>query len=231
MRGVRLKRMKNPWLKIPAVDYEAHMASPDVAQLHVISSLFSEVLGELLPSSIAVLGCTTGNGFEHIDPTKIERVVGVDINQSYLEILRERFSKKIPCLELVETDISSADFKIEPVSLILAILVFEFVDVSSTLKNISKCLKPGGTLMAAIQVQNSDTSLVTQTEYASLKRLDPIVNLVSPIAFTDMCINAGLNFVKNRTIQLTNGKSLFVGFYQKVAEPINSANQKERAAD
>jgi SAM-dependent methyltransferase len=118
--------MKNPWLKIPATDYEAHMASPEVAQRHVISSLFSEVLGELLPASVAVLGCTTGNGFEHVDPTKTERVIGVDINQSYLEILRERFFKKIPGLELVEADISSDDFQIEPVSVIFAVLVFEW---------------------------------------------------------------------------------------------------------
>jgi SAM-dependent methyltransferase len=223
--------MKNPWLKIPAADYEAHMASPEVAQCHVISSLFSEVLRELLTSSVAVLGCTTGNGFENVDPTITERVVGVDINQSYLEILRERFLKKIPCLELVEADISSADFQIEPVSVIFAVLVFEFVDVLSTLKNISKCLKPGGTLVAAIQVQNSDTSPVTPTAYTSLRRLDPIINLISPIAFTDMCINAGLKCVRNRKIQLKNEKSLFVGFYQKVAEPINSADPKERAAD
>ena len=66
--GVKEQAMTNPWLTIPAEDYEAHMASPEVGQLQVLNQLFKMVLEEHRPESLAVLGCSTGNGFEHIDP-------------------------------------------------------------------------------------------------------------------------------------------------------------------
>jgi SAM-dependent methyltransferase len=223
--------MQNPWLKIPAADYEAHMASPNVDQLRVLSALFSEVLNEFLPTSVAVLGCATGNGFEHVKPSGIDRVVGVDINPAYLEILKDRFLTKIKCLELIEADISYPEFRIEPVSVIFAGLVFEFVNVSITLNNIVRCLKPGGVLVAALQKQKSDSSLVTPTIYGSLRSLASIANLVSPAVFSNICTNKGLLLLKNREVGLKSGKSLFVGFYQKGAEPTNPADPKGRAAD
>ena len=83
--------MPNPWLTISAEDYEAHMASPEVGQLQVLNQLFKVVLEEHRPESMAVLGCSTGNGFEHIDPSTTRRVVGIDINPSYLAVARKRF--------------------------------------------------------------------------------------------------------------------------------------------
>ena len=76
--------MKNPWLSIPIDDYEGHMGSPAVAQLQPLSELFAGVLASSRPKSLAVFGCAAGNGFEHIDPSITERVVGVDINPAYL---------------------------------------------------------------------------------------------------------------------------------------------------
>src|SRR4030042_5806407 len=63
---VRRNSMKNPWLQIPACDYEAHMALPEVAQTQAISKLMASALKEYAPASLAVMGCTTGNGFDHI---------------------------------------------------------------------------------------------------------------------------------------------------------------------
>jgi len=72
--------MTNPWHTIQAEDYEGHMASPDVGQLQVLNKLFKTVLEEQRPVSVAILGCSTGNGFEHIDTAITRRVVGIDIN-------------------------------------------------------------------------------------------------------------------------------------------------------
>ncbi len=60
--------MTHPWLRIPARDYEAHMAHPEVAQAQAIGRLFASALAEYAPKSLAVFVCTTGNGFEHMDP-------------------------------------------------------------------------------------------------------------------------------------------------------------------
>jgi hypothetical protein len=40
----------NPWLSIPAADYEAHMASPEVGQLPFLNAVFMETLTKLRPS-------------------------------------------------------------------------------------------------------------------------------------------------------------------------------------
>jgi ubiquinone/menaquinone biosynthesis C-methylase UbiE len=109
--------MKNPWLQIPASDYEAHMALPEVAQAQALSKLMASALVQYTPASLAVIGCTTGNGFEHINTAYTHRVVGIDINPAYLEILETRFGERIPGLELVEADVTARGFRIDPVSL------------------------------------------------------------------------------------------------------------------
>jgi hypothetical protein len=68
--------MTNPWLSNSAEEYEAHMASAEVGQHQVLSQLFKTVLEEHRPLSLATLGCSTGNGFEHIDPATTRWVVG-----------------------------------------------------------------------------------------------------------------------------------------------------------
>ena len=103
--------MKNPWLRIPASDYEAHMALPEVAQAQVLSNLMASALIEYTPMSLAVIGCSTGNGFEHINTARTRRVVGIDINPGYLKILETRFSDRIPRLELIHADIISISIR------------------------------------------------------------------------------------------------------------------------
>jgi SAM-dependent methyltransferase len=207
--------MTNPWLTIPAEDYEAHMASPEVGQLQVLSQLFKTVLEEQRPESLAVLGCSTGNGFEHIDPSTTRRVVGIDINPSYLGVARTRFLGSLPMLELLEQDFTSAAFAIHPVSLIFAALVFEYVGVGEAVRNISRSLTPGGFLVAALQLPSPASTPVTKTRFESLEALVPIMNLVSPEEFSLVCLENGLREVRQARIPLEQGKELCVGFYEK----------------
>jgi SAM-dependent methyltransferase len=80
----------NPWLTVPASDYEGHMTA--AGQLPALSAIFRGVYLEQRPRRVTVLGCATGNGFEHIDPAMTEEVIGVDINAAYLEVARKRFA-------------------------------------------------------------------------------------------------------------------------------------------
>ena len=211
--------MKNPWLQIPACDYEAHMTSPEVAQTQALSKLMSSALKEYTPESLAVIGCTTGNGFEHIDHSHTRRVVGVDINPAYIAILKERFAGKIPRLELIEADITAPSFKFNPVSMVFAALLFEYVNVEVALENITRCLTSGALLVAVLQLPSAESAAVTATRYKSLELLAPIMNLISPSEFSRVCSNFGLQQIKTNVIPLQKGKAFFVGFYRKDAEP------------
>jgi len=58
--------MTNPWLRIPAADYKGHMRSPNVAQQSFLAQSFKESLDKYNCSTIALLGCATGNGLEYL---------------------------------------------------------------------------------------------------------------------------------------------------------------------
>ena len=121
--------MNNPWLDISLSDYEAHMALPEVAQARLLADVFAAQLEIHKPGSLAVLGCAGGNGFERIKPDITRRVVGVELNGSYLQAVRVRFGNVFEELELIEGDIQSAAAAFAPVDLIYAALVLEYVEV------------------------------------------------------------------------------------------------------
>jgi SAM-dependent methyltransferase len=207
--------MKNPWLDIPLDDYEGHMSSADVGQLQTLNKLFKDAVQDLSPKSIAVVGCSGGNGFEHIDPSVTERVVGIDINSTYLSALHERYYSELPGLELKEQDFASPAFHIAPVEMVFAALVFEYVPLAEALGNVQRCLEPGGTLVAALQRPSASSSVVSKTPFRSLETLAPVMALVDPADFDRCCSALRLRQAKQETVALKQGKSLFVGHYRK----------------
>ena len=194
------------------------MALSEVAQAQALSNLMASALTTYTPLSLAVVGCATGNGFEHINAAHTKRVVGIDINPDYLKILENRLGGNIPHLELITADITAPDFSIDPVAMVFAGLVFEYVDVLLALRRIAQCLTAGGLLLAVLQKPSSESAPVTPTRYKSLERLSPIMNLVSPMAFSNACGSVGLQEMGSDTIPLKRGKAFFVGCYRKESE-------------
>ena len=74
----------NPWLRIPAPDYEAHMA--EIGQSAALRDIFLQAYADVRPRRLLVLGCTTGRDFEVVDPAVTEKSVGADVNREYLDI-------------------------------------------------------------------------------------------------------------------------------------------------
>jgi hypothetical protein len=69
------------------------MKSAEVQQLEVLSDLFADAVGFCRPDSVAILGVAGGNGLDRVDANITKRVVGLDINPSYLEAVRRRNSQ------------------------------------------------------------------------------------------------------------------------------------------
>lgn len=196
------------------------MALPEVSQAQALGKLLASALAEYAPESLAVFGCTTGNGFQHIDTAQTKRVVGVDINPEYLAILKNRFGIKIPCLQTIEADFTSSSFRIEPVSMVFAGLLFEYVSIRAALDSIERCMLPGAMLIAVLQLPSAESAPITATQYKSLELLTPLMRLVSPEEFMYACINIGLHEVKKEAVPLKMGKAFHVGYYRKEAEHI-----------
>jgi SAM-dependent methyltransferase len=204
----------NPWLSIPAADYEGHMGSPGVGQLQFLSRVFGELLAESDPASLAVLGCATGNGFAHVRPERVRRLVGLDINCEYIEVCRERYAARIPGLELVCADLAS--FELEPASmdLVHAALFLEYVDPAAVLEKASRWLRPRGLLSVVLQRPSAKSGTVSETGYTSLKILEPVINLVAPEDLAGLAGQYGFLEVRSKNVTLESGKSFFVGVYR-----------------
>jgi hypothetical protein len=67
----------SPWLDIPLADYEGHMALPQIAQARMLADELESAVRLHAPSSVAIIGCSGGNGFERLIGKTVERVAPI----------------------------------------------------------------------------------------------------------------------------------------------------------
>lgn len=168
----------NPWLEIPLADYEGHMAMPAIGQASMLADQLVALVARFHPSEVAVIGCAGGNGFDRLGT--LDRLVGVDINPRYIDLAASRHAGKVAGLELYVGDIQIERQMFRPVDLIYAALVFEYVDVAQSLRNLARHCKPGGVLVALLQLPHESKRAITPSPFTSLQRLLPSMKLVNP---------------------------------------------------
>lgn len=204
--------MNNPWLNIPISDYESHMALPTVDQSSMTADEFSRVLSQFTPESVAVIGCAGGNGFDAI-PASTRRVVGVDINPGYVARARERYEERLLNLEFHVADVQADPLAFDPVDLIFASLVFEYVSLAETLENLSRVCRPGGRLVALLQQPSETMTSLTPSPYRSIQSLSKLMRLIPPSEFTGHAESAGFALESGRIVTIRSGKSFAVQVY------------------
>jgi SAM-dependent methyltransferase len=202
--------MNNPWLDIPEADYVGHMSSPAVAQRPVLSRLLGETLQSVRPHALLVLGCSTGNGLEHVDPAVTSRVVVVDVNPEYLCRLRERFPNPMFTLDVRCGDLTDMELELEAYDMVHAALLFEYLEWSVLLPRVAVCLRPGGVLNVVLQVPSTSSPAVTPTPYTSLRKLESVFRFVEPTALVEAARRERLTLSSRRTEPLPAGKAFEV---------------------
>jgi SAM-dependent methyltransferase len=207
--------MDNPWLHIPAADYEGHMSSPHIAQQQFLAQTFKESIEKYDATSIALLGCATGNGLEYINQAVTRQVTVVDINPDYLEILRQRYGGRVKGLEVVETDLETCCLESSAYSLIFAGLIFEYVEARILLSKIANWLHSDGTMVVVLQLPAEGLPQVSESGYDSLKALAEVMHLVTPQVFRSEAQKARLQEVDSRIVTLESGKPFYVGTYTR----------------
>jgi SAM-dependent methyltransferase len=189
--------MRTPWLDIPLGDYEQHMALPQVGQARLLADQLDELLVAYRPSSVAIIGCAGGNGLDRVAGKGVERVVGVDINPLYVEAAARRYGSSVPGLELYAADIESTDRRFEPVDLIFAALLFEYVDPARVMSALRRHCRPRAVLATLVQLPHESMAVVSPSPYVSLQSLEPAMRLVSPASLRAQAEAAG--FVQEST--------------------------------
>jgi len=199
---------RNPWLSIPAADYLGHMDSPDVDQLSILAGILRGALERLRPESLLVLGCSTGNGFEHIDPAVTRRVTGIDINGEYLIQLRDRFPRPAFDLTLRAQDVARVAFPAEAFDVAHCALLFEYVDWRSLLPRLARALRGGGTLSLVVQRPSPTVPAVTPSAFRSLRRLEPLFAFVDPDEVVRAARPLGLGLRRRHAVDAKQRKAL-----------------------
>jgi hypothetical protein len=199
--------MGNAWLTIPLQDYERHMSLPSMGQAKMLADHLELSVKRTSPASVAILGCAGGNGLDRIGLGQVERVVAVDINPSYVEAVGARHASRLGCLDVVCGDVQAESLRFEPVDLIYAALIFEYVDVWSTFATLRRLCRAGGTVATLIQLVRADQDSVTPSGFRSLQALAPIMRLRTPDEMKQVAAAAGFHTSDSEIIELPSGKA------------------------
>jgi SAM-dependent methyltransferase len=205
--------MRSPWQEIPLEDYEAHMSLPSVGQAGMLADQLAQLIERHAPASVAVIGCAGGNGLERIDSTRVERVVAIDVNPEYVAAAELRHAGRLANLDCRCADVQSETLTFDPVELIYAALVFEYVDVAATLATLKRNLKPGGTAAVILQLRHSDQHVVSASPYKSLDKLIPALKLVEPDELRSYASAAGFTVGSSNRIDLPSGKQFWLQIF------------------
>lgn len=183
----------NPWLGVPASDYEAHMADAAVRQTPFLAGALAGALRRHAPAAVAIPGCATGNGFEHLAARdRRGPVAAIDLNLEYLRIAQARHAARLPELLLVRADAERLELAPGRFDLVHAALLFEYVDPDAVLARITRWLRPGGALSVVLQVESAAAPPVTPTAWTSLRSLGSILRPVPPARFAERARAHGL---------------------------------------
>jgi SAM-dependent methyltransferase len=198
--------MSNPWLDVTEADYDGHMGSPAVGQTPVLADILRTTLAAVRPRDLLLLGCTTGNGLEHVDPAVTALVTAVDINREFLARLAERFPAPPFALHTRCEDLATAAFAPETCDLVHAALVLEYFEWRPALPRLTRALRPGGVLSAVIQRPSTSTAAVAPSPFATIQKLAPLFRFIDPAELTDAAIRAGLSPAFRQTVPLPSAK-------------------------
>lgn len=206
--------MPNAWLSIPLDDYEGHMGCGGVQQLPVLSELFKNVLHRCQPESVAVLGIAGGNGLDQIDSAITKRVLGIDINQQYLDAVRRRFGQ-LSGLQLYRYDLASEDVPVLPAKLVHAALIFEHAGLGRALENSLSLVAPNGELSVVLQLPSDKEEGVTPTSYQSIAKLKDRFALVDVNHFCNLLAGKNFKLAWQERRQLRFGKAFWLGVFTR----------------
>ena len=162
------KNNQNLWVNFPHDTYVKHMGHENVRQIEMLSRIskgqFSLVAAVSAPV-IAILGITDGNGLCNVQKGYCKAIIGMDINEEYLNVCRERFGN-IPELELYRIDLMTekdhAAEILKSADLVTANLLIEHIHLDNFINIVSQLMKP----IISVTIQfNPDNQFVSHSGY------------------------------------------------------------------
>ena len=210
-----------------ASDYEAYMGPGGIDELAPLSTIFAKVYGARRPRRMVVLGVATGNGLEHVDLHLTGRIVGVDVNLSYLAVARQRLRRLGAALELHCADVERVELDAGRFDLVHAALLLEFVDARVVVPRVASALAPGGAFAVVLQLPGGPD--VRASGYPSVRALGDRMRLVPPEELRALAEAEGLAERRAFVVPLPTGRHYFIALYEKDGESRESWSEIARA--
>lgn len=198
--------MANPWEEISLSDYENHMKLDSVMQLQNMNQMMKGQFNAYPVSSVMILGIAGGNGLEHIDKNKYQKVYGIDINTEYLKAVEERYSDISDILECIQVNLIEETNKLPRAELLVANLLIEYIGYDCFQKAVKQvCPKY---VSCIIQI-NIDDSWVSDSPYIHVfDDLDKVHHQMEENSLIQSLKGIGYNLIAQTDKLLPNGKKL-----------------------
>ena len=198
--------MSNPWEEISLTDYENHMKLDSVMQLQAMNKMMKGQLDDYPISSVMILGIAGGNGLEHIQKDKFERVYGVDVNYSYLQEVIRRYRNLDDILECLCVNLIEETYKLPKADMVIANLLIEYIGYECFQKAI-KHVNPK--FVSCIIQINIEDNWVSDSPYLHVfDGLEQVHHQMEEQALEKVMIEIGYHTIKTLDYLLPNGKKL-----------------------
>ena len=197
----------NPLEEISLSDYENHMSLASVNQLQAMNKMMKLQFEEYPVSSVIVFGVAGGNGLEHVNLKKYSKIYGVDINKSYLDKVKKRYSFMGDSLECIRIDLTCEYDRLPEADLVIANLLIEYVGIEAFKRAI---LKTGARYVSCIiQINVDEGAWVSDSPYLhSFDGLDAVHHQMEEQSLIKAMNEIGYSLLKTAETPLPNGKKL-----------------------
>ncbi len=204
------------WDKILLEDYLGHMDSPSIDQLKFLRRVFKNFYDKLRPKIVCIAGITNGNEIECIDYRHVEKIIGIDINEGFLNSLKKRdiYRDHYQKFNLIHADLNNISLPVKSIDYVHCALILEFVDYKSVLRKVAGWLKDDGHIGFVLQMAGQSKEKISKTGNENLKKLKDIMNLVEKDEFVDQLFLLGLK-VEDEEIVTVKEKEFFIGLIKK----------------
>lgn len=198
--------MKNPWEEIPLTDYENHMKLDSVMQLQAMNEMMKGQFDTYPVSSVMIFGIAGGNGLEHIQKDKFEKVYGIDVNSSYLQEVIKRYPELDGLLECLCINLIDETDKLPRADMVIANLLIEYIGYECFQKAV-KQVNPKY-VSCIIQI-NMEDSWVSDSPYLHVfDGLEQVYHQMEEQALEKAMIEIDYQVISTLEHILPNGKKL-----------------------
>lgn len=196
--------MRNPWQDVPLHAYEGHMGMEEIYQLQTLDALVGERIAAYPARSAAIWGVAGGNGLRHINAEAVDKVVGVDVNQAYLNACHARHPALRGKLVLVCADLS-VPAALPYAALVIADLFIEYIGIEAFVARIQE--NTPEIACCTIQKNNNAAFVSTSAYMDTLEKIGGLHRDIAEGELTAAMANAGYAIALREEWPLKSGKS------------------------